>query len=262
MSAQPTFTLHSTSPLLSSNEDEAIELVVRRLNSICKAATFDFTLAIGAVVIQHLFGGDLSQWRSRDPNKSVSLRKLARHPHLPMSPSALYRSIAIYELCERLDIRRWRHVSTSHIRLVLSLPEHEQARLLRMAETNAWSVRRLDEEIETTMGRDGEQHRSRRGGRKRSSPLVHAAKRVAKSLEQLMDVLDNTEDALPEKGSEMTESIAVLRRAAEVCAALHKSVLQEETAPIVGPDYQPSEPGEELADAERVTYRPPVLATG
>ena len=228
MSAQPIPTRHSTSPLSSSNEDEAIELVVLRLNSICKAATFDFALAIGAAVIQHLFGGDLSQWRSRDPNKSVSLRKLARHPQLPMSPSALYRSIAIYELCERLEIRRWRHVSTSHIRLVLSLPEHEQARLLRMAETNAWPVLRLDEEIETTMGHEGEQRRSRRGGRKRGSPLAHAVKRVAKLLERLMEVLDNTEDALQENGSDISESVAVLRRAAEVCAALQKGVLQDE----------------------------------
>jgi hypothetical protein len=79
-----------------------------------------------------------------------------------------------------------------------------------------------------------------------------------------MEVLDNTEDALQENGSDIRESIAVLRRAAEVCAALQKSVLQDEIAPIADadPDYRPSVPSDELAEAECRPYRPPVRATG
>jgi hypothetical protein len=51
-----------------------------------------------------------------------------------MSASMLYGCIAIYELCERLGIRSWKHVSTSHLRLVLLLERDEQERLLRAAE--------------------------------------------------------------------------------------------------------------------------------
>src|SRR5689334_19972962 len=70
-----------------------------------------------------------------------------------MSPSALYRSVAIYELCERLGINETQHLSTSHIRLVLPLPENAQRRLLRTAELERWPVVRLRKEIEQVRDR-------------------------------------------------------------------------------------------------------------
>src|SRR5579859_4921759 len=127
--------------------DEEVERVVAQLHDLCRAATMDFALSVGKLIISNFFSGNLASWRDRDPKKNASLRRLAAHPDLPMSPAVLYRSIAIYELCERLGIRSWKHVSTTHIRLVLPLEPAEQARLLRLCEAHAWPVRRLDEEV-------------------------------------------------------------------------------------------------------------------
>ncbi len=123
--------------------DQLTDRMVSEINALCKTATLQFALSVGDLVIQRLYLGDMDRWRSRDPTKKMSLRKIARHPSLAM----LYGCIAIYELCERLDIKTWRHISTSHMRLALPLKHEEQARLLRLAESDRWSVRRLEEEV-------------------------------------------------------------------------------------------------------------------
>lgn len=148
--------------------NDPIDRVVLALNKICKTATLDFAIAVGQLVINGCYGGDLASWRARG-EKDVSFRKLARHCFLPMSPVALYRSVAIYELCERLDVRRWKHVSTSHLRLVLPLAPEQQSRLLQVAEVDGWPVRRLEQEIATVLALEGSERR--RGGRKRRSRL-------------------------------------------------------------------------------------------
>jgi hypothetical protein len=207
-------------PLLTTHKpscDDVIDAVVRRLNKLCRQATFEFTLTVGNMVIENLYGGDLRLWRSRDPTKAVSLRKLARHPELPMSPSALYRCVAIYELCERLDIRHWRHVSTSHLRLVLPLANEDQVRLLRASEANMWPVRRLDREIETLLNRNPV-----RGGPRRRSRLSEATASVGKSLDAIEGYLDPLV-AYPEPSPDsVRNAIACLRRAADVCAKLER----------------------------------------
>jgi len=125
---------------------DEVERVVRELNKICKKATLDFALAVGSVIIQTFYGGRLLEWRTRGP-KAASFRRLAKHPNLPMSPSALYRCVAIYEICERLGLRHCRHVSSSHIRLVVALPSHTQERLLTTAEREYWTVARMRNEV-------------------------------------------------------------------------------------------------------------------
>lgn len=227
MSAGPIMTTNGVS---SGSDTDTVEYVVRRLNQICKAATLEFTIAVGSLVTEHLFGGDFTQWRSRDPTKAQSLRKLARHPALPMSPSALYRSIAIFELCKRLDIKNWRFVSTSHLRRVLSLPEQEQGRLLRLAEANAWTVRQLDEAIEARAHQEGAPCPNYRGGRKRRCRVSQAARRVAKSADALKELLQSPH--LFGELSEMVrqEVVTSLRSAADTCALLERRMHEEHSS--------------------------------
>jgi hypothetical protein len=137
---------HQATPVGDADASDRIEHVVLKLNGICRAATYEFATAVGRLVIDEFYRGDPTKWRERGL-KSVSFRKLSRHPRLPMSPAALYRCVAIYELCQRIGIKEWRHVSTSHMRLVLPLGAVEQKRLLLHAEADRWSVRQLTEEI-------------------------------------------------------------------------------------------------------------------
>ncbi len=83
--------------------DGKVERLVQQLNGPCKTATFEFAFSVGRLVIDGFYAGKLSAWRSRR-GKDASFRKLASHPNLPMSAAALYRSTAIYELCQRVGV--------------------------------------------------------------------------------------------------------------------------------------------------------------
>jgi hypothetical protein len=125
----PTTQAEATQLPTKISADTKVDRIVRQLNTICKAATFDFAMAVGKLIVDSFYAGDLDAWRSRGI-KNVSFRRLAKHPDLPMSATALYRSTAIYEVCQRTGAADWKHLSTSHVRLVLPLAPGQQARLL------------------------------------------------------------------------------------------------------------------------------------
>jgi hypothetical protein len=204
-----------------SEDPLATDRIVRELNAVCKAATFEFSLAVGELVIRRLYSGDVGRFRSRGRKGHAALRKLATHPALAMSPSMLYRCIAIYELCERVSVRSWKHVSTSHLRLVLSLEPDEQARLLSEAEANRWPVRRLEEAVvASTKGRP---RLTSRGGRPRRSPLRKAIKMLQRDLATIADLL-RSEDAVETSPESTRAADSMIRRAADTCAVVRMAL--------------------------------------
>jgi hypothetical protein len=197
----------------------SVDRVVLRLNAICKTTTFEFAMSVGKLVVDSFYGGDPLVWRQRGP-KSMSFRKLARHPDLPMSPAALYRSVAIYELSCRLGVASWKHLSTSHLRLVLSLPEHAQSELLLRAESEAWSVARLRAAIdEGDVGKN-----TNLGGRKKQPRLRKTLGMIARCVtktNRLVGVDDSDVEFSPESARCVVE---LLTRTREACAALECEV--------------------------------------
>jgi hypothetical protein len=199
-------------PVDGARGDQAVELTIGRLNRICRNATLSFTLEVGRTVIQGLYHGDLSPWRSRC-RKSTSLRKLANHPALPMSPSALFRCIAIYEVCMRMGgVSQWKHLSTCHVRAVLNVPERLQQSMLLRAEDERWSVNRLEREAASLALPPA------RGGRRRRPRL----EKTLQGLERLVDIegrLVGSEDAIDglEQGfaHDLLGRLAKVRRACE-----------------------------------------------
>jgi len=194
-----------------------VQRVVIQLNKICKSATLDFALAVGQVIITNFYGGDLDRWRARGTRLELPLRKLAKHPDLPMSFLALYRSVSIYEICARLGVHGWKHVSTSHIRLVLPLRTADQCRLLELAESRRWTVRRLDQEIVQLMEHNPEVN-THPGGHKRPSRL----RRTVRVLEKFISAFpasehDYGDDYEPSPESTRT-AIELVRCVSEKCA--------------------------------------------
>jgi hypothetical protein len=217
--------------------DALTDQIVRHLNTICKAATLNFALAVGRYVIDKLYDGDLTRWRARNPAKDHSIRKLARHPDLAMSPDALYRSIATFELCERLGMESWKHVSTTHIKLVLPLPHGEQSRLLNAAEANRWSAQRLDEEIAMR----GRTHESpSRGGRKRASLLLRRLRNVRR-LAAILDELVNSQDTVEPSPESARAALEVLGEIAKRCSVL-ESRFERSAASQLNVNYDGSDP--------------------
>jgi hypothetical protein len=130
-----------------------------------------------------------------------------------MSPAALWRSVKIYELCQRIDLRAWKHLSTSHLRLTLLLPHDEQLRLLRLAEEEKWSVAELSERVTAMRKRPVP---SRRGS------IGAAARRLAKAAD---DLAQRVELFALNRCSvhEVRDALASVRRTAEVCAQLENA---------------------------------------
>jgi hypothetical protein len=179
---------------------ESIGMVVAMIQQMCRDSSLEFALRVGGVIVHHFYDGDTSAWRARGP-KTNSFRRLASHPGLPMSPGTLYRCVAIFELCDRLDaVSRWRNLSATHLRVVLRLPPDSQEKVLQDANKNRWSVHELEDEV-----RKYKPQTSPRGGRRPRSQL-------GTGLDSLRKWIDTYSPRLCEAGvTEESEFLDALR---------------------------------------------------
>lgn len=197
-----------------------IDIVVAQIRRLARTASLEFALRVGAVIIHHFYAGDTDAWRSRGP-KTASFRSLARHPGLPLSAGALYRCVALFELCERFNApSRWEHLGASHLRLVLGLPGDTQERVLVEANAKRWTVRTLQEVVSRE-----KTARVARGGRHATPPLAKSLQRVRKCLDEHRDVL---EQAWGVSSQELEQSICLVEEA-RLCLERLSSSLQART---------------------------------
>jgi hypothetical protein len=197
---------------------EDVEVVVAHIKRIARTASLEFALSVGALIIHHFYGGDAEAWRSRGP-KVASFRRLSQHPQLPMSAGSLYRCVAMFEICDRLNApSRWQHLRTSHLRLVIGLPHDEQERLLALANSKRWTVKRLQDEVL--------RHRSQRtshGGRRAVPP-------IKKSLKSFKKFLDDHRTLIEHGGlstQELEQSMTLLDEARRSLEQLSLSLLKQ-----------------------------------
>jgi hypothetical protein len=167
--------------LTRERPSDGVDALVADLRELARDATLELMIATGRLVVERLFGGDLGLLRSRGP-KDTSLRRLAEHPGLPMSPASLSRAIGIYELTNRFPgLLKAKALGVAHLRAVLGLPPEVQERLLQAAVREAWSKAKLEEAAA-----------ARREGRRRRRPALA----VLRSLRRL-DRLTGENAALP-----------------------------------------------------------------
>lgn len=197
-----------------------LAVLAAKLAALGKDGSVEQTVEIGRVVIEQLYAGDLTAWRSRGA-KAHSLRTLTRRMDLPVSSSALYRSIALYELSERLDgVERWTAagLGVSHLRLVLGLAHAEQRRLLDEAAQRSWTVAELEREV--VAARDRGPKRASRGGRPRMPRFLKSVNRMRKAAEapgELFGDLEAAAEMAPQQLLEIRDALATIRaRCAEL----------------------------------------------
>jgi hypothetical protein len=196
--------------------DTVIEAVVQTLRTMQEGATLQFALAVGQLVTERFFEGDIQKLRSHGP-KDVSLRRLAEHPDLPFSASTLTRAVGVYELVDRLGgVDAIKRLSYSHLRVVLGIPEKQQQRLLEKAANDSWPVVRLETEAQ-------KHRREGRGGGRPPVPTfikaLHAWRRVAGD-EGAFDVDPAVVEKLkPEEVVAAREAIAEMQRQLAALAA-------------------------------------------
>jgi hypothetical protein len=130
---------------LSDAELDTVAVEVRRAARDGVLAT---ALAVGRVLIERLFGGDVDAWRLRGA-RTTSLRRLAERlqqddPTAPSS-SALHRACGLYAAEVQLGVSALEHVTASHVYAVLGLPAEVQRDLLVAANDERLTTRALEE---------------------------------------------------------------------------------------------------------------------
>lgn len=191
-----------------SELDARVQLAAERIGALSRRATLEFALEVGRIVVAALYDGDMREWRKRG-RKSNSLRVLARHPTLCISPATLYRSLALYELSTRLRPgHSWKHLGMSHLRAVLSAPESAQEWLLDRAEEEGWSVARVEQAVAQLNGR-----RQARGGRPRSPEYIKSIRRIGRLTDP--DALQGLDEAERLETGQVQELLGIVERARE-----------------------------------------------
>jgi len=131
------------------SDSREVEDVIRSLRSIMRGTGLARTVAIGQLVLDRFFDGSVQAWRDRSRNKNNSIRKLADRPDCPVSRSVLNQAIGVFVALRGLPVAATlQHIGSSHIAMVLTLPEHEREHWLVLANSQFWSVRKLNEEIQ------------------------------------------------------------------------------------------------------------------
>lgn len=163
----------------------SIEGVVVRINALQRASLLHFLLNVGRIVVDGLYGGDVTRWRQAGAG-DVSFRQLADHPELDVNLAGLSRAIRVLELHERLrrdgvegGVASLTRLSPSHFYAVLGLPYEAQVNLLTEADAARWTTRRLESEARAVRA-DGRVHRP---GRRPDPRVLRTLRQVARWME-------------------------------------------------------------------------------
>jgi hypothetical protein len=162
--------------------DHLVSQVVHELNELHRGLALDAALKMGRLVVLRFYAGDLSSWR-RQGTKELSFRRLAAHPDLRVSPTGLYRAVALYELTQRLGVPSFKNIGVTHLRLVLGLPDGTQRQLLADAERMRWSTEKLETEAARLRGM-----LAARRGRPAEKPVLKVIRRVLPLVRHLREM--------------------------------------------------------------------------
>jgi hypothetical protein len=189
---------------------EILDALVRDLNRLQNRAGLELAVAMGGLIVERFYGGDLSRWRQHRA-REISFRKLAARADrdLRVSPTLLYRAVALYELTSRLGPERIRGLSMTHLRIVLGLPAAEQAALLEAAIEEKWPSERLDRaaaKVRLTLARPR--------GRPAAPPLVRALRKLAGTWERVESAVhvDEQTDLSDAEAQRVSEALTDIRK--------------------------------------------------
>ena len=206
---------------LSEEDIGEVARLIRRMRDV---AGLQFAVAVGQLVVDRFFEGDLDLFRARGA-KSVSLRRLTVHPELPFSASTLSRTVAIFEVVERVGgLEAVRSLTHSHLRYVLGLPETVQLALIREADDEAWPVARMADEARKAR----DVHPGAATGRPplpRFVKSVHALRKFVEPEAGHFADLEAVDDLSAQDASELqTTVVTMLERLGVLQARLHARV--------------------------------------
>ena len=124
----------------------ALDRVVDELEAICARNAFELAYKAGELLMATLYRGSLEHFRSSG-RKHPTYQALLSHPRLHLSPTAVWRSLRLYELCQRLPwVLESPQINVTHVYAVIGLPQSTQEDLLRQTQREGWVAGQLEAE--------------------------------------------------------------------------------------------------------------------
>jgi hypothetical protein len=154
-------------PIAQPLGQSAAESRIRNITSGGRVmdGSVDYHERIGAIVVAHLYDGNVGEWRKRRRNDR-SLRELAEQLGDVMHQSSLYRSLAIYDLLERnTSLPGVRSLGVRALTAIARAPQKEQKKLLEKATREEWSGSRVERQVRQLP------RKSKRGRRRKATVL-------------------------------------------------------------------------------------------
>jgi hypothetical protein len=136
--------------------DELVDQVHAEIRAMQREATVDLAVRMGELIVKRFYRGKLEAFREHGP-REASLRKLARRfeddDGTGLSAAGIYRAVAFYELDRRLGITERKHLTVTHIRALLGLPEADQESLLALTDERQLTSTELEKRAEAARKR-------------------------------------------------------------------------------------------------------------
>ena len=127
--------------------DAEIDATADEVRRVGREGMLSTAVAIGRVIVERLYGGDLEAWRS-GAAKASSLRRLAERLQdgdaAARSVSALHRACGLYAAEVEHGVSALEHLTASHVYAVLGLPVEVQRELLVAANEERLTTRDLE----------------------------------------------------------------------------------------------------------------------
>lgn len=196
--------------LLAPVTDAVVDGLILRINALSRGSVLELARAIGSLIVDTFYAGDMGAWRSRR-EKDASFRKLAARAdagEMELNRSGLQRAVALVEMESRLGVTTWGHLSMCHVRLTFALPADHQRELLARAEAEKWTVLRMEREVRAV-------HREPEGSGRRPRPaFVRGIRHFGRMLDDAswFGELDRAGQLGERERAALVETLAAVRR--------------------------------------------------
>jgi hypothetical protein len=152
-----------------------IDRMVSDLRALEHKSAWDRFLGIGSLVFERLMRGNEAEWHAHRSRKSVSLRRLVRHPACPFKKTVLAGAVNVHLFVRHNPrVLQLASLTPTHVVQVVGLPNERALELLQVAAESHWTVRELSAQVKAMRRQAGE----RRG--RPPSPAVHKAETMAR----------------------------------------------------------------------------------
>lgn len=202
--------------------DAELDRLVRDLRALHRGAALDFALAVGRMVVDRVYGGDLDAWRERGA-KDGSFRRLAAKLDplgIPgLSSGNLARAVAVLEVDARVGVQGRPQLTIAHVNAVSGLPAADQERLLGEAEARDLTAAELREEADAVRRAQAVPGRT---GRPRLPPYRKTLNRWKRDLEDESGTfagLDDVGSLDDDERAELTQVVGAMRARCEALLA-------------------------------------------